>query len=162
MRLNLNDIVGRPGAKKPFAFSLDVQDTDSCQMHAPFAVSGQVANIAGALELTGTIAVSMTCTCDRCAIPFTVEHDLPVIAHLAETLTDEEHTEIFLLDGGAIDLDEVCNTAFVLDMDPKVICRDDCAGLCISCGANLNEGSCNCKREVDPRLAALQQFFDKE
>ena len=161
MRLNLNDIVGIPGAKKPFQFSLPLLDTPACTMCGPASISGQVVNVAGALEVRGEIAVAMDCSCDRCAVHFRTEKSLPVTAYLAETLTDEEHSDIFLLEGGLVDLEEIFSTAFFLELESKIVCGDDCLGLCVNCGARLNEGSCGCKRDIDPRLAALQQLLDK-
>jgi uncharacterized protein len=38
----------------------------------------------------------------------------------------------------------------------KLICAEDCRGLCPRCGANLNETDCNCEKDVDPRLASLK------
>ena len=81
---------------------------------------------------------------------------------LAETLEDEENDEILLLDNGTVDLDEVFTTALVLAMDSKHVCSEDCKGLCATCGADLNEGPCGCKPEIDPRFAALAQLLDKE
>ena len=162
MRLKLNDIIGTPGQRKPFAFSLPFPDLPACTMRGPAEISGTVINAAGALEVRGEVKVNMTCTCDRCMVPFQVEKTLPVVAYLAETLSDEENAELFLLEDGAIDLDEVFTTAFFLDMESKIVCKEDCQGLCITCGADLNEGPCACPREVDPRLAALQQFLDKD
>ena len=162
MRLKLNDIIGIPGAKKPFAFSLLFPDPVACTMCGPSAISGTVLNIAGALEIRGEVQVAMTCTCDRCMTPFPVERTLPVVTYLAEELTDESNPDIFLIEDGAVDLDEVFTTAFFLDMESKIVCKEDCLGLCTTCGADLNEKSCTCKRDIDPRLAALQQFLDKD
>jgi uncharacterized protein len=48
---------------------------------------------------------------------------------------------------------------FYLAVPMKPLCRDDCAGLCPSCGTNLNRGSCGCTRDwEDPRFAALKAF----
>ena len=165
MQLNLNDIVGRPGAKKPFSFSLDLGDISFpfvSELKSPFSVTGEVANIAGALTLSATVPVDMVCSCDRCMSAIPVQRDLPVTAYLAEELADADNPDIFLIEEGAIDLREVFTTAFVLHLDSKIICREDCLGLCITCGANLNDGPCACAPEPDPRLAALQQLLDVE
>jgi len=162
MRLNLNDIVGVQGAKKPFDFSLTLPDLPACTIHNPAQASGAVCNIASTLELRGELQVRMTCACDRCMDTFALDETLPITAYLAETLTDEENPDMFLLEGGSVDLDEVFTTMFLLDMESKTLCREDCEGLCTSCGANLNHGPCACKKEVDPRLAALQQLLDIE
>jgi len=160
MRLNLNDIVWKPGAKKPFTFSLELPDLPGCTMQGPFLASGQVLNIAGALELRGEVEVKMVCTCDRCMREFERTKPLSVTAYLAEELADEENPDIFPIEDGSIDLDEIFTTAFLLDMENKIVCDEDCIGLCPTCGSNWNDGPCACKKEVDPRLAALQQLLE--
>ena len=64
-------------------------------------------------------------------------------------------------DGDQADLDDILTTAVVLNMDSKLLCSEDCKGLCPKCGADLNLGPCGCKPEMDPRLAVLQQFLNK-
>ena len=51
---------------------------------------------------------------------------------------------------------DIVTTAFVLNMDSKLLCKPDCKGLCCRCGANLNDGPCGCEPELDPRFAALK------
>ena len=165
MHLNLNDIVGRPGAKKPFSFPLDLQDMSffpALKLEGAFPVTGEVKNVAGALTLSGVIDISMHASCDRCMRSIPVKKELPVSAHLAEELTDLDNPDIFLVVDGSVDLREIFTTAFVLHLDSKIICREDCRGLCMACGANLNDDSCTCTPELDPRLRALQQLLDVE
>ena len=69
---------------------------------------------------------------------------------------------VFPLEADAADLDDIVRTIFVLNMDSKLLCKDDCAGLCCKCGKNLNEGPCACQKELDPRFAALRQLLNKE
>ena len=163
MKLNLQDIIERPGANKSFQFLLNVQGLSFAQvkeMPETMPVQGVVRNIAGALELSGKMQVNMTCICDRCIAPIQVAYTLPLKAYLAEMLVDEENPDIFLIKDGLVDLDEVCKTIFALSMDSKSLCRDDCAGLCSRCGANLNDGACVCEKEIDPRLEALRQLLE--
>ena len=49
-----------------------------------------------------------------------------------------------------------------LDMETKFLCREDCKGLCPTCGKNLNLGPCGCRKQTDPRFAVLEQLLDKE
>ena len=80
-------------------------------------------------------------------------------------LCHEENVDVwnFLLLGESADNYDVINTAFVLNLDSKMLCSPDCKGLCARCGKNLNEGPCGCKKELDPRLAVLGQLLkDKE
>ena len=59
-------------------------------------------------------------------------------------------------------LDEILETSLILDMETKFLCREDCKGLCDTCGANLNLGPCGCRKPRDPRFAVLEQLLDKE
>ena len=165
MRLDLRPILRTPGASLPFQFELDLSGLDFYG-EKPFAhpvrVGGAVRNMAGALQLEGTAETTLELACDRCLKPFVRELALPVSTLLAEELEDEENDEIVLLEDGAVDLDEVFTTALVLSMDAKHLCSEDCKGLCPTCGADLNQGPCGCRKEPDPRFAALAQLLDKE
>lgn len=61
--------------------------------------------------------------------------------------------------GRVIDvMPQIMESVYTL-LPTKVLCREDCKGLCPSCGKNLNEGSCSCGNEnIDPRLEALRNF----
>ena len=165
MQLDLRSIIHVPGASLPFQFELDLSGLDFYG-EKPFAhpvrVSGTVRNMADALLLEGTAETTLELACDRCLKPFSQELTLPVSTLLAEELEDEENDEIVLLENGEADLDEIFTTALVLSMDAKHVCSEDCKGLCPTCGANLNDGPCGCRKEIDPRLAALAQLLDKE
>ena len=64
---------------------------------------------------------------------------------------------------GMIDLAPLVRELSLLSMPTKVLCREECLGLCQECGANLNEGECGCDEGViDPRLTALQQLLNEE
>ena len=165
MRPDLRPILRTPGASLPFQFQLDLSGMDfygARPFAHPVRVSGAVRNMAGALSLEGTAETTLELVCDRCLKPFSQDLALPVSTLLAEELEDEENDEIVLLQDGAADLDEIFTTALVLSMDAKHLCSEDCKGLCPTCGADLNLGPCQCRKEPDPRFAALAQLLDKE
>jgi uncharacterized protein len=103
----------------------------------------------------------MECTCARCLKDFDNPVHMHVETTLSETEQDEDDPDKFLLEGDYIDVDEIITTDFVLNMDQRILCREDCKGLCEKCGADLNEGPCACKLETDPRLAALGQLLEE-
>lgn len=165
MRLDLRDMIHRPGAVKDFAYELDLSKVRHFG-ERPFSrlvkVSGVVRNAAGALELVGAAETVLDVVCDRCLKPITVELHVSVETLLAEELEGEENDEIVLLDKGTVELDEIFSTACILDLDSKHLCREDCKGLCPTCGKDLNEGPCGCGKELDPRLAVLAKLLDKD
>ena len=165
MRLDLRDIIHTPDAKKSFQLQVDLSDLDfygAKPITRPVLAEGCVTNHAGALVLEGTARSELDLACDRCGKLFSREKVVPMDNLVAQELEDDENDEIFLLDGTELDLDEVVTTTFILAMDTKNLCSDDCKGLCAKCGVNLNEETCRCKPEVDPRLAALAQLLDSE
>ena len=165
MRLDLRDIIHVPDARKDFQFQLDLSQLDfygSNPIAHPVLAEGSVTNHAGALVLEGTASSLLELHCDRCGKAFSREKTVVLDSLVAQELEDEENDDILLLEGTELDLDEAVTTAFVLAMDTKNLCSDDCKGLCAGCGVNLNEEPCRCKPEVDPRLAALAQLLDNK
>ena len=164
MRLNLQDIIHVPGASVPFEFSLDLSEEDffgARPVSRPVRVSGAVQNIADLLVLEGQATSTLDCVCDRCMEPFPREKTVRLHFLLAETLEGEEDDDLVLLDHGEVDIGDLAYTAYVLDMDTKNLCSEDCKGLCPGCGVNLNRETCRCKKQADPRWAALEQLLNK-
>ena len=118
--------------------------------------------MAGALVLTCRLSTVLDLICDRCAKPFSQEKEVSYETLLATHLEQEDNDEIVLLDGEELDADELLRDVFILAMDSKHLCSEDCKGLCPGCGADLNVEPCRCKREVDPRLAGLAKFFEQD
>ncbi|MDO4515872.1 MAG: DUF177 domain-containing protein [Bacillota bacterium] len=164
MRLNLREIIHVPGASVPFDFTLDLTQEDFFGEHPitrPVHVEGAVKNIADVLVLEGQASSLLDYTCDRCMGGFSREKVVRLSFLLAEELEGEEDGDIVLLDDGEIDVGDLAYTAFILDMDTKHLCSEDCKGLCSGCGANLNQEPCRCKKQADPRWAALEQLLNK-
>lgn len=164
MRLDLRKIIHVPGASVPFSFQLDLSQEEffgEYPISQPVTVEGCVKNVADVLMLEGEAKSLLDYTCDRCMSRFSREKVVGLHFLLAETLEGEDDGEIVLLDEGEIDVGELAYTAFILDMDTKHLCSEDCKGLCPGCGVNLNQEPCRCKKQADPRWAALEQLLNK-
>jgi uncharacterized protein len=163
MRQNLREIIDVPGASVTFRCELDTDRLDlPCvkRFTNPPVGEGIIKNTAGALLLTGEIRAEMVCICDRCGAEFDCSKKVSLNVPLAKELQDEDNPDVFLLEGDWLELSDILETCFILDMETKCLCREDCAGLCPKCGADLNLGPCNCRGNVDPRLAVLGQLLD--
>ena len=166
MLLGLSKIIDCPGASVPFSTSVDLSDLCfgvSYPVSEPVQAEGMVRNTAGVLVMTGNITTCIHGTCDRCASPFDREIDLPINVVLVTEMANEVNEDewVFPLEGDSAELDDIVRTVFVLNLDSKLLCKEDCQGLCHRCGKNLNEGPCNCQKELDPRFAALKQLLEK-
>ena len=166
MLLGLSKIIDCPGASVDFSVSVDLRDLQygtSFPVSEPVAASGTVRNTAGVLVMTGNISTTIHGVCDRCANDFDRDVEIPIDVVLVAELSNEENEDewVFPLEGDSADLEEIVRTVFVLNMDSKLLCKDDCKGLCCRCGKNLNDGPCSCQKELDPRFAALKQLLEK-
>ena len=166
MLLELSKIMDRPGESVSFEERFDFSDLTfggNQPASEPVLAKGRVRNTAGVLELTAELQTTLHCVCDRCTEPFVREVCYDVHAVLVPSLRSDDFEDpwVFELIDGQANLDDIFTTAFVLNMDSKLLCRPDCKGYCFRCGANLNKTPCTCKKEIDPRLSVLQQLLDK-
>ena len=162
MLLDLREIVGVPGGKVSFDYEPDMSE-------APFGsiirikesprAAGNVINRAGVLTFSANVDAVCICVCARCLKEFEYVAHKRIKAYLTEG-GEGESPDAYLLQGDKVDLNEIIVTEFVLDMDERLFCSENCAGLCQSCGSDLNNGPCSCKKQVDPRLAMLGQLLD--
>jgi len=161
--MNLHELLITPGARLPFRRELapDRLDFPAVLSYTAAPVGeGEIENSADVLTLRGVIRAGLRCACDRCAAEFDRSVEIPLEVPLASELQDQESPDYFLLDGDELDIDDLLETSFILNMDTRFLCREDCKGLCPRCGADLNLGPCGCKKEKDPRLAVLEQLLD--
>ncbi len=159
MKLNLKDIIEVPGRAVPFDLELDEEALAFPQVAgyaAPPHASGQVRNSAGVLLIEGELEADMICVCDRCGGEFPSFKRLEVRA-VAVAQEEPENPDAFTLDGDWLDLDEVLVTAFVLDLESKFLCQEDCPGP--RGGEDPESGG---RRKTDPRLAVLEQLLDNK
>jgi uncharacterized protein len=113
----------------------------------------------------GTLATQTKITCSRCLKPFTLKIPLKILEEFFPTidivtgmrLPKPEDPGSFTIDEHHIlDLTEAIRQYIVTAMPMKPLCDEECAGLCSTCGKDLNRGACGCKQEeVDLRWAEL-------
>ena len=166
MLLGLSEIMDRPGASVAFSTSVDLSDLCygvSYPVTEPVIAEGMVRNTAGVLVMKGDIRTTIHGTCDRCAGDFDRDVHIPIDVVLVTEMANEENEDewVFPLEGDSADLDDIVRTVFVLNLDSKLLCSEDRKGLCHRCGKNLNNGPCNCQKELDPRFAAVRQLLEK-
>ena len=166
MLLGLSKIIECPGASVDFSTSVDLSDLrfGNCYpVSEPVLANGTVRNTAGVLVMKGELSTCIHGVCDRCAADFSRNVNIPIDVVLVRELANEENEDewVFPLVDDSADLEDIVRTVFVLNMDSKLLCKEDCKGMCCRCGHNLNEGPCSCEKELDPRFAALRQLLDK-
>ena len=116
-------------------------------------------SVDGGIEVTATVSAPWTGLCRRCLEPVSGRLE----AHVREMYrprrpgeAPEDDEETYPLSGELLDLQPLVRDAILLELPIAPLCREDCAGLCASCGADLNDGPCSCPPATgDPRWAVL-------
>lgn len=118
----------------------------------------------------GHLAAEVTLACARCLAPVGVPLDVPLEELYTPTLDiltgkpvepEEEDRALWIDAHHILDLTEVLRQNVLVAVPMQVLCKQDCRGLCPTCGSNLNEGPCDCQPETDPRWAALADLLKK-
>lgn len=128
---------------------------------APVKLTGKIEAKAQIVSLSAEAVVCYHGFCDRCAREAERVYRVPVNHILVEELQQEDDEDEFILvEDRRLDLERLTLEDIYLFLPAKFLCVDDCKGVCPQCGTNLNEASCNCKKEIDPRLEALLSFLE--
>ena len=121
----------------------------------PVILKGEIRNTAGIVTIDAKAQFSMEVTCDRCAEDIRPEFTVDIEHGLVASLNHEDNDDYILIEDMKLDVRQLTLEDIYLALPGKFLCKEDCKGLCSECGANLNEGSCNCKKPIDPRWEAL-------
>ena len=129
-----------------------------------------LANTEGEVRIQGRFDVQMEAECDRCLgrarFPLDTSFDLfyrpmSYIAREEEVEIDEGEAELGFYQGGGMELEDILREQVLLAMPMQRVCREDCQGICPTCGGNRNETPCDCTEErAGNRWSALEGLKD--
>jgi uncharacterized protein len=167
---NLEDSEGKV-AHLYEAEELDLFD-EQVHLNGPASFEGLVKRSGSEVIVTGHIEARAQLECDRCLDP--VDLQLSTDFRL-EYITGEEYKStsmaelpeeamsLSVFDGEMIDVDEIVREQVLLLVPARTLCKEECKGICPTCGADRNLDDCRCeKSEIDPRWAALEKLADRE
>ena len=166
MIIDIEPVFNIEGLSKDFDYDIDLSAErlgPSRPFTSPVRVEGSIFNKAGIVAIDASASFVMSVDCDRCAKPLDYPFRADIRHTLVSSLNDEDNDELLLVeDVKNFNVDELVTDDIFLSLPSKFLCSEDCKGLCPVCGADLNEGQCSCKKEIDPRLAALTQLLDND
>lgn len=109
-------------------------------------------SVSGGVEAYGTVEASWIGECRRCLAVASGTLVVPVRELFTET---GDGDETYPLVNDTVDLEVLAHDAVLLELPPAPLCRQNCLGICPSCGADRNLEPCACKPATDPRFAVL-------
>lgn len=169
VQIEIDSIVGSRGAlAHVYAPGELIFEDDRVRLCGPPEVSGQLVLRGKRVLLQGRLVAQAEVDCDRClrVVDLAVESQFSLQyltrveyeSSQAVELEDEDMT-VSVFDGEVIDIDELVREQVLLAIPERNLCREDCKGLCPTCGIDRNLSDCGCESaELDPRWAALKNL----
>ena len=116
------------------------------------------------LTITGEAKLAFELPCDRCLEPVRVDMDLEFTKNVDLQVSDEEQVDELdeknYIDGYNLDVEKLLYNEILIGWPMKVLCSEDCRGICNTCGQNLNKGTCDCEdTSLDPRMSVIRDVF---
>ena len=116
------------------------------------------------LKIEGRGHIAVWIPCSRCLEPVKVDFDICIDEEVDMKLSDQERVESLdessYIQDKELDTDKLLHNEILINWPMRVLCKEDCKGICSRCGANLNQGSCDCDTaDLDPRMAVITDIF---
>ena len=118
------------------------------------------------LEIVGKTSLTLEIPCDRCLEPVATRLDLDFTKKVElnqskdDNMFSDEFDESNYIDGYTLDVDKLVYNEVLIGWPTKILCSEDCKGICNTCGQNLNKGTCNCEdTSLDPRMSVIRDVF---
>jgi uncharacterized protein len=159
------------------AASVHLDDESEFQLRPGARLRCHVELVDGtSVHVRGPLAGTIAPECGRCLEPYSLPVDQELdLFYLPrnDQQPDEQEEEVELsdrdvvvgyYDGGRLDLAEVVREQLFLSLPLRRLCREDCRGLCPTCGKNLNAVDCGCpplEEPEDPRLSSLRRLIEE-
>ena len=116
------------------------------------------------LHISCETSLTVIIPCDRCLEDVEVKVILD-FKHKIDTESDaydqsEDLDENNYIDGYSLDVEQLVYNELLVGWPTKILCSEDCKGICNVCGQNLNKGTCNCEDTgLDPRMSVIRDVF---
>jgi uncharacterized protein len=173
MRVPVVGLLGRPGQRKelraavlPEVFGEEPWGPAVDAFEGEIELDLILESVSGGVLVRGPLRATARGTCARCLTPTIDEWEVEItelhrsVAAAAEDEDGEvQDLDYLLVEGDTqLDLDQMVRDALVVGQPVRVLCKEDCAGLCPQCGADRNADPCDhgTERPVDPRWEALR------
>ncbi len=146
MKINLKQIFNIVGESKDIEYDITAEELSGIRGYefcSPVKVNGRVYNRAGIVNLEYSVDFSLTITCDRCLKRLIRDYHFD-FDHVVVPSLSSDNDDYIVAESESIELNEIAVTDLLLQLPTKNLCKDDCKGLCMICGCDLNESECNC------------------
>ena len=151
MILQLREIFQIEGMHLPVDYTISLEELSEVRGYtfaAPVSVQGEFSNRAGIVTLKSTVSCTLDAVCDRCLAKLRRDYSYDFSHTVVPSLQSEGdiYDTYLVAQHDSIDMNETAISDLLLMLPTKMLCREDCKGLCDICGCNLNETTCDCRK----------------
>ena len=171
MEISLVKLFSRDGASETYKLPLELSEMEIGGVIYPLLESQPVELTLTheenyVLKITGGTKLKLELSCARCLCPvekeFLLSFDRKIDFNLSEEEREDLEEDSSFVDKDSLNVDALVRNELLVQWPIRVLCKDDCKGICSRCGANLNFQTCDCDTTVpDPRMAAIRDIFSK-
>lgn len=173
MKLDITKGIQRKGVDVAFeledVWGEDHWNGDTVAYVRPVSLSGTYMLADETVIVRGVARAVIESPCARCLKPTetTLEADFEeaFIRDKGEYNEErEEDDDQYMYSGHVLELDEAVRTVLLLEAPSRVLCKEDCRGLCCQCGADLNINECSCQKDLTRRnpFSALASLLNED
>ncbi|AKL95517.1 hypothetical protein CACET_c20700 [Clostridium aceticum] len=173
LKFDLNTIKRGEHEEVHLDFTVDLDNInyygDVLKVISPIHVLGKVYSVGKKIFLSCNLETELQVHCGRCLKPFTylLKTNIDVELVGQEKFKEEEDLDdTIVYNDNVIDFNEVIKEQIIMNLPMKVVCSENCKGLCKTCGEDLNIEQCQCNQEneddIDPRLAKLKELLQQD
>jgi len=166
VKVDISGLKGEVGLSSEHAFHLPFikgEGREDAGFPGPVDVRVRLLNTGEGIVAEFHVRASCELPCSRCTRDASVSLEVEFSEEYRQEGTTKEDSPYLAYDGDVIDLEEAVRQNLLLNLPMKVLCREDCAGLCPRCGADLAQGPCGCgPAGQDERWETLRQLKGTE
>lgn len=170
MKLDITKGIQRKGVDVAFeledAWGEDHWNGDTVAYVRPVSLSGTYMLADETVIVRGIARAQIESPCARCLTATETELEAEVSEAFIRDMGQEREADDdqYMYSGHVLELDEAVRTALLLEMPSRVLCKEDCRGLCDQCGANLNINECSCQKDLTHRnpFSALASLLNED
>lgn len=171
MKLDITRGIQKKGVDVPVdlvdVWGEDRWNGDAIAYVRPVTFSGTYMLADETVIVRGIARAEISSPCARCLKPALtrVEAELDeAFIREPDEAAREKNEDAYIYSGHVLDLDEAVRTALLQELPSRILCKEDCKGLCPQCGADLNLHECSCQKDLPHRnpFSALASLLNED
>ena len=165
--MNLSGILSGERSTLAVDVSFDMDQTNNnkhdLRFSSPVVLNGIIVKTDDRLVLDAKLSANVKCQCARCLDDADVSVDEDIIVYLVsgDEIFSEEY-DTYVISENHVDLMDLCFIEILNQIPYKLLCKEDCLGMCPVCGSNFNKVQCKCSMSddnIDVRFDKLKEMI---